>query len=54
MSAVADRPHPLPEEFDEATRTLARTTEGVRRELIDGRLRGGLCRTGTTGESFSG
>ncbi len=39
MSAIADRPHLLPEEFDEATRILARTTEGVRLELIDGRLR---------------
>ncbi|MGR8008365.1 hypothetical protein [Streptomyces hypolithicus] len=39
MTAITDRPHLLPEEFDEATRILARTTEGVRLELIDGRLR---------------
>ncbi|WP_028811735.1 Uma2 family endonuclease [Streptomyces flavidovirens] len=39
MSAIDDRPHLFPEEFDEAARILARATEGVRLELIDGRLR---------------
>ncbi|MFI5753782.1 Uma2 family endonuclease [Streptomyces sp. NPDC051569] len=29
----------LPEEFDEATRILARTIEGIRLELIDGKIR---------------
>lgn len=39
MTVIDDRPHVFPEEFDEATRILARTTEGVRLELIDGKLR---------------
>ncbi|MFI9581472.1 Uma2 family endonuclease [Streptomyces sp. NPDC052236] len=39
MTVMGDRPHLFPEEFDEATRILARTTEGVLLELIDGKLR---------------
>jgi Uma2 family endonuclease len=39
MTAIDYRPHLFPEEFDEATAILARTTNGVRLELIDGRLR---------------
>ncbi|KIF68052.1 hypothetical protein HY68_04330 [Streptomyces sp. AcH 505] len=39
MTAVEDRHGIHPDEFDEWTRILARTTESVRLELIDGMIR---------------
>ena len=39
MTVTTDRPHLDTDDFDEAFRILARTTEGVRLELIDGKLR---------------
>ncbi|MFD7920157.1 Uma2 family endonuclease [Streptomyces sp. NPDC059740] len=39
MTAVEDRFHIQPDEFDEWTRILARTSEGPRVELIDGKIR---------------
>lgn len=38
MTAVDDRPHMLPEEFEELARSAARTAEGLRLEFINGRL----------------
>jgi len=39
MSAVADRPQMLPEEFEEFARLSVHAAEGVRLEFIDGKLR---------------
>ncbi|MFI2371089.1 Uma2 family endonuclease [Streptomyces sp. NPDC018833] len=39
MTVTTDRPHLDTDDFDEVFRILARTTEGVRLELIDGKLR---------------
>ncbi|MGW2396455.1 Uma2 family endonuclease [Kitasatospora sp. NPDC001664] len=39
MTAISDRPQLLPEEFEEVARVVARAAEGVRLELIDGKLR---------------
>ncbi|MGW4649311.1 Uma2 family endonuclease [Kitasatospora sp. NPDC004289] len=39
MTAVSDRPQLLPEEFEEVARVVARAAEGVRLELLDGKLR---------------
>lgn len=38
MTTVSDRPQILPEEFEEFARLAARTVEGVRLELINGKL----------------
>ncbi|WP_405013657.1 Uma2 family endonuclease [Kitasatospora sp. NBC_01539] len=38
MTALSDRPHLLPEEFEELARSAARIGEGLRVELINGRL----------------
>ncbi|QHY98043.1 hypothetical protein SSPS47_23305 [Streptomyces sp. S4.7] len=39
MTVTTDRVHVYADEFDEVSRILARTTERVRLELIDGKLR---------------
>ncbi|MFI6346606.1 Uma2 family endonuclease [Streptomyces sp. NPDC050560] len=39
MTTTDERPHAIAEEFDELTRILARSTEGIRLELIDGKIR---------------
>ncbi|MFB6951799.1 Uma2 family endonuclease [Streptomyces niveus] len=39
MTMTTDRVHVYPEEFDEFSRIMARTTDRVRLELIDGKLR---------------
>ncbi|MFI8459002.1 Uma2 family endonuclease [Kitasatospora sp. NPDC085464] len=38
MTAISDRPQMLPEEFEELSRHLARTAEGIRPEFINGKL----------------
>ncbi|MER7578906.1 Uma2 family endonuclease [Kitasatospora sp. NPDC097691] len=38
MTAISDRPQMLPGEFEEFSRHLARTAEGIRPEFINGKL----------------
>ncbi|PBC76968.1 Uma2 family endonuclease [Streptomyces sp. TLI_235] len=38
MTALSDRPHMLPEEFEEVARLAARSAEGLRLEFINGKL----------------